>query len=286
MAEFFALDVETANPDMASICQIGLVPFSRSSCEGPAWRQFVDPEDDFDEWNTAVHGITAAHVRGAPNFAAVAPLLRARVADGVVVSHTPFDRVAVERALHRYGLPPLRCTWLDSARVARRAWPQFAQSGYGLANVCAECGIHFVHHDAAEDARACGEIVLRAMQDTGFDLDGLTHRAAQPIDLAMAGPIRKQGNPEGPLFGEVLVFTGALALPRREAADCAARAGCTVDSGVTQRTTLLVVGDQDIRKLNGRDKSSKHRKAEQLIASGQPIRILAESDFRHIVALS
>jgi DNA polymerase-3 subunit epsilon len=52
-----------------------------------------------------------------------------------------------------------------------------------------------------------------------------------------------------------------------------------VEPGVTKKTTLLVVGDQDIDKLNGQDKSSKHRKAEQLIESGQPLRILGEADF-------
>ncbi len=49
---------------------------------------------------------------------------------------------------------------------------------------------------------------------------------------------------------------------------------------VTKHTTLLVVGDQDLRKLNGQEKISKHRKAEQLIAKGQALRILGESDFK------
>jgi DNA polymerase-3 subunit epsilon len=40
-----------------------------------------------------------------------------------------------------------------------------------------------------------------------------------------------------------------------------------------------VVGDQDISRLGGKDKSSKHVKAEELIAKGQKIRILGESDF-------
>jgi DNA polymerase-3 subunit epsilon len=85
------------------------------------------------------------------------------------------------------------------------------------------------------------------------------------------------------LFGEIVVFTGALSMPRSEAADRAAAAGCRVDAGVTKETTLLVVGDQDLRRLHGYSKSSKHRKAEQLIAKGQSLRILGESDFRRIV---
>jgi DNA polymerase-3 subunit epsilon len=47
---------------------------------------------------------------------------------------------------------------------------------------------------------------------------------------------------------------------------------------------MLVVGDQDVRKLAGHEKSSKHVKAEQLIAKGQSIRILGESDFLRIVS--
>jgi DNA polymerase-3 subunit epsilon len=44
----------------------------------------------------------------------------------------------------------------------------------------------------------------------------------------------------------------------------------------------LVVGDQDVTRLAGHSKSSKHRKAEELIAKGVPIRILRESDFQEL----
>lgn len=87
------------------------------------------------------------------------------------------------------------------------------------------------------------------------------------------------GDGDGALFGEAIVFTGALLLPRRDAADRAAEAGADVLSGVTKATTMLVVGDQDIAKLNGREKSSKHLKAEKLISAGQNIRIIGETDF-------
>jgi len=72
---------------------------------------------------------------------------------------------------------------------------------------------------------------------------------------------------------------------RRQAADLASVAGCEVDHGVTKRTTMLVVGDQDIRKLAGHEKSAKHRKAEELIGKGQAIRIITESDFQRVVKL-
>ena len=85
------------------------------------------------------------------------------------------------------------------------------------------------------------------------------------------------------LSGEVLVFTGALEMRRKEAADLAASVGCRVTTAVSKKTTMLVVGDQDIIKLAGHTKSSKHRKAEALIEKGIPIRILRESDFKRVV---
>lgn len=73
---------------------------------------------------------------------------------------------------------------------------------------------------------------------------------------------------------EVVVFTGTLQMPRNQAADLASKIGCNVAYGVTKETTLLVVGDQDISKFSGKEKSSKHLKAEQLISKGQNIRII------------
>src|SRR5690606_13386302 len=160
---------------------------------------------------------------------------------------------------------------------------KFAATGYGLRNVAKILGIDFKHHDALEDARAAGEVLCRASAHAGLSVDDWCARVQLPIDPSTAQPITRNGNAEGPLFGDVAVFTGSLAIPRREAADLAAKAGCDVGGSVTKKTTLLIVGDQDISKLNGKAKSSKHIKAEQLISQGAAIRILRESDFQSIV---
>ncbi len=65
----------------------------------------------------------------------------------------------------------------------------------------------------------------------------------------------------------------------------AANAGCEVAASVKKTTTLLVVGHQDIRRLAGHKKSSKHRKADELISRGHQIRILAEEDFRSLICI-
>ena len=272
--EFIAFDVETANADMASICQIGIAQFKGGTL-AHEWKTYVDPQDHFDGINVSIHGIDEDVV----TFAMLADTLISRLSGRIIVTHTAFDRVAVHQASTKHKTLPLSCTWLDTACVARRAWTEFSRRGYGLASICASIGYNFEHHDALEDAKAAGNILIAAMTHTGLDLDAWLTRVRQPIDLQRS---TREGNPDGELCGEVIVFTGALTIPRREAADIAASIGCDVDAGVTKRTTLLVVGDQDVQRLAGHEKSSKHRKAEQLIQAGQPIRILRETDFREL----
>ena len=278
---FVAVDVETANADLASICQIGIVRFDPAG-QVDEWQSLVNPEDFFDPVNVSIHGITEDDVRDAPTLPALYERVRESLAGNIVVCHTPFDRAAFRQAFGKYSLSDVECRWLDSARVARRAWPDVAQRGYGLGPLAGRLGIQFAQHVAKEDARAAGQILLAAVAHSGFSVDEWLVRATQCMEQAV--PIAREGDPNGPLFGEVVVFTGALSMPRREAAAMAAAVGCTVTDSVTKETTILVVGDQDVRKLAGQDKSAKHRKAEELIAKGQRIRIVRETDFATVVS--
>jgi len=282
--DFVAIDVETANPHMASICQIGLASFSAAGELVDEWVSLVDPEDYFAYPNICVHGIHPADVAGAPTLPDLMEIISSRLRGSVAVCHTHFDRVALGQACRKYGLQPPDCTWLDSARVAQRAWDEFAHSGYGLQNVCARIGYDYQAHDALEDAKAAGYVLIAAAHKTGVSVQDWLAKAQAPIGLYPSGNLSRPSNPDGSLVCEVIVFTGALMISRREAAELAASVGCEVGDGVTKKTTILVVGDQDVARLAGQDKSSKHRKAEALISQGQAIRILCESDFVEVVS--
>lgn len=285
--KFVAIDVETANADMASICSIGVAEFQEGALTSE-WYSLIDPHDFFDPVNVSIHGIQEADVRGAPTFKEAVTTIDGLLRDQVVVTHSHFDRTSLRQTAGRWSVSMPLCTWLDTALVARRTWAECARSGYGLANVCKLIGYHFDHHNALEDAKAAGHVLLAAMRESGLDLEAIQKRAFQPIDPSSngAGAITRDGNPDGPLAGEVIVFTGALAIPRREAADLAASVGCNVEKSVTKKTTILVVGDTDVKRLAGHEKSSKHRKAEQLLTAGQPLRIIRETDFKELVTVS
>ncbi len=279
--DFVAIDVETANADMASICSIGAAVFEDGVLTDE-WYSLIDPKDYFSGMNISIHGIDEQQVSGAPTFEEAAGTINDLLSGKVVVTHTHFDRVAMHQAASRWTIQPPNCTWLDSALVARRTWAECARRGYGLSDVCKRIGYTFEHHNALEDAKACGQVVLAAMGESGLDLAAMLNRVRQPIDPSGASA-RRDGNSDGRLAGEVVVFTGALDIPRREAADLAASVGCAVGTTVTKKTTLLIVGDTDVSRLAGHNKSSKHRKAEDMAMQGHPIRIIRETDFRELV---
>lgn len=281
--DFYAIDVETANANQASICQIGIAAFQNGEVTD-VWETLVDPQDYFDPFNVRIHGISEQQVSGAPSFQDIIPELRSRLEGNIAVHHMPFDRNAINQASRKYGEEAPQTTWLDSASVTRRAWPQFGRKGYGLANITSFLGIDLRnHHDALSDAKAAGYVLVHACRETGKSPEDWLTSLKPSSRTGGSTPIRLEGNADGPLLGERIVFTGALSMVRSEAARLAAEAGCQVGSNVTQKTTILVVGLQT-SYLGGYEKSSKHRKAESMSEKGIPIQIISEEDFISLVA--
>jgi DNA polymerase-3 subunit epsilon len=279
--DFVAIDVETANSDLSSICQIGITQFKDGKIYSQ-WSSLIDPKGDFDWMNVNVHGINEDAVRGQPSFSDIYPRLVDITTNEVIVCHSSFDINALTKAITINNLPQIEFDWIDSAKVARRSWEQFSKAGYGLANLSKFLGITFNHHDALEDSMACGIVLIRAIEHTGLSINEWKSKTLKPI--TKASNVKELSlNEDGNHFGEVIVFTGALTLSRRDATLLAMQSGCEVGTSVNKKTTLLVVGDQDLDKLAGNDKSSKHRKAEDLIKKGQQIRILSESDFSNYI---
>ena len=178
--DFVAIDLETANSDMSSICQIGLAGFEDGALV-VEWESYVDPEDFFAPVNISIHGITEETVLGQPTLPDLVEEILSHLDAQVVVSHTHFDRVAVRQAFDRHGLRHPQCRWLDSAMVARRTWSKCSSRGYGLHDVCQRIGYEFEHHDALEDAKAAGQVMLAAMEKSGLSVEDWLERVGKPV---------------------------------------------------------------------------------------------------------
>ena len=170
--EFAALDVETANSDLASICQIGIATVVAGRIRH-GWTRLIRPRGRFERRHVEIHGITRDAVATAPAFAEIHGEIARRL-PRVVVTHTRFDVAALTQECRRGRLPVFERVWLDSSLLPNRAWPgRFPRGSRGLAAIAARLGIEFRHHDAGEDARAAAEITLLSLAAGGFSLEDL-----------------------------------------------------------------------------------------------------------------
>lgn len=278
MSVYFALDVETANVDRSSICQIGLVLF-KDGQEEYSWSTLVNPECEFDGYNISIHGITKEDVESAPTYSQIHEALRDMVEGQIIVHHSSFDRTAFSRRFARSGVDAFSCDWLDNTAVVRRVWKEFSLKGYSLKNLSDQFQIPLTHHDALSDARAAGLIFSKALLESNTKPEEWLSLSRKPISSSARNSIARDGEKNGIFFGENIVFTGTLNEERHICSQRAASVGFTVQNGVTKKTSYLCVGIQDPTVLAGHSKSSKHRKAEKYRDEGQDLAIISEEDF-------
>ncbi|MGJ9373284.1 exonuclease domain-containing protein [Nesterenkonia sp. CF4.4] len=283
---FTAVDVETANPQRASICAIGLAKV-RDGQVVDTWSSLVKPHEEFAEFhsrNIDVHQIRPEDVAEAPAWDTIHQELSAFIQEDLIVAHSNFDRSAIERACTIYDLEPPAHVWHDSEILARNL---LTLSSYKLPVVSSFLGLsEFIHHRAMDDAVQCARIVTELANRADVDsLDELFQWSHHEAKRAGSGA-RPLGDFTGlstsnPLAGEKVVFTGTLQiLNRSEAQSLVESLGGKAQASVGKATTIVVSGDFDPRTLRpGTNLTGKLQRAQELVASGQPLEILDEQDF-------
>lgn len=266
--DFVVVDVETACSRVSSICQIGIVGF-KDGVEMFEYDTLVDPLDRFSPFNTRIHGITSEHVVGSPTFGDIHAAIDGHLAGRITVAHSFFDKGALAGACANHRRPVIETTWLDSVRVAKRAWPEL--SSHRLNVLTKFLGIRHKHHDALSDARAAGLVIVRAIEHTGMELRGwlapTNPHCGQAPKAAATGPLR----------GERVSILGAAR--DGELARYLAAAGARVMSSVGTTTTKLVISDA---QPFGRffTAHADHRRAVELRRGGAQIEIVTEETLR------
>ena len=291
---FVTIDVETANSDVGSICQIGLAKYLNGKLID-TYCTLVCPQTSFSRQNIEVHGITSNMVKDAPSMYEIYGQILKFVDENVVVSYTDFDKRALTKSLelHKLLIPELQ--WVDATVLVRKTCQRFAVEGYNLANVCREWNYRFDHHDALEDAKACGFIIVTILRENGLSIHDWVEdskysrnypQQQRANSRSYPSNITKVGDKSGQYAGLNICFTGNLSISRGDIAEIAAKNGFNVKAGASKKLDYLVVGAQDLTLLAGHEKSSKHRKVEELIQSGLDIKILEESAFLQLIKIS
>jgi len=264
---------------------------------------FVNPREPvFDPYYVSIHGITEKRVAAEPCFDVLWPRLKPILEGETLVAHySQFDMSVLRHVLDDYGIPYPDLSYYRTWKLSRGIWPNLA--AHRLNAVAEHLGIHFRHHNPLEDATVAARIAIRVCEE--LETASLEEAAA----LLSCGPgqlfpggyrpsrsknVKRGGRPDPkrmtpatwdfdmdhPLFGQIVVFTGALtSMARKDAMQEVINRGGQCGTAVTQKTALLVVGDQNAAGGSGGTRSSKLRRAEELAAAGFDIKVIGEKEF-------
>ena len=135
------------------------------------------------------------------------------------------------------------------------------------------------HHDALNDAHMCAEAYLKLQMGMIPNTNKITPKPAKsPFDghTQLTGnvlrPNQQNADPSSPFYGKKVVFTGVLThISREDAAEKVKMLGADIDTAITPRTDLVIVG-----KGAG---PVKLKKIEAYNGAGAHIRVVDEREF-------
>ena len=167
MSRFIAFDVETPNRMNNRMSAIGITVIQDNMIEDEFYT-LVNPESDFDYFNTQLTGIDGVKVANAPTFPVLWDKIEPLMSGGLLVAHNAvFDLGVLKKCLRDYGIdwkPYIH--YACTVQMGRRIIPEISHK---LNDLCDYYGIELNHHQADSDSHACAEILLRYIED-GADI--------------------------------------------------------------------------------------------------------------------
>ncbi|GAE94904.1 DNA polymerase III [Gracilibacillus boraciitolerans JCM 21714] len=165
---YVAIDFETANQSRFSPCAVGLVVFNKEEIL-EEYYTLINPNMEFDPYNTMIHGITEEDVLGAPTFNDIWNELHAYLTSHLSIAHNAsFDMSVLRYTLDHFGIKYPEIDYLCTCIISKNVWPGLIN--YKLNTLAALKNITFHHHDALEDARAAAKIFQHALIESNVEV--------------------------------------------------------------------------------------------------------------------
>ncbi|MFC4389108.1 exonuclease domain-containing protein [Gracilibacillus marinus] len=302
---YVAIDFETANQDRFSPCAVGLVVFNKEGVVNEYY-SLINPNMEFDSYNSMIHGITEEDVLGAPTFTDIWDELSEYLTHHICIAHNAsFDMSVLRHTLDHFNITHPEIDYLCTRIISKLVWPGLFN--YKLNTIADFKKISFNHHNALEDAKAAAELfrlaIIESEVEDGYELidkykliqgkifEGgyigartprLNRKSSKGKSLKVSDlkPETKEFDESHLFFSKTVIFTGTLqSMTRKEAMQKVINVGGKCSNSLLKTTNYLVIGDLDFTRLKDGKKSSKMIKAEEMINGGQDLEIISEEEF-------
>lgn len=298
-ASFILFHAENVNEDRNSICHLILVPVIDGKTQQPQ-HFYMNPAAPFYMVSS---GISAEKVESFAPVSKVWPQIQAIIDEYpiAVCSADGYSALSLFGTLSRLKVPFNPIRYCNAKSILRRSMKEVS---YSLDYLSAKYYGNFLTAGMpTKIAERWVELVVKSLEDKNvsslddflidvkikigtISKDEFTPSkckrdyVVRNANLLDTSSIEVDAQPNNPLFGLNVVFTGKMeSMKRDEARAAVIRIGGNAPERLTQETDLLVVGVQDLRVVGEKGLSGKMKTAEKYRAAGCPIEIIDEADF-------
>lgn len=157
---FAAIDFETLEHWRASVCSLSCVIFENGKIVDEFY-SLVCPPTKNEEWHCVqTHGLHYKDVEKSPSFPEVWEKVDKMIGDSPIIAHNaPFEKSCLNACNEEFGT---KCDYkfIDTLKLSRENLKELYN--HRLDTVCNKLKIKLKHHhNALDDARACGEVYLK-----------------------------------------------------------------------------------------------------------------------------
>lgn len=292
-SSYVVVDIETTglSPEYDSIIEICAMKYSDNVLTD-SFSSLVNPGFPINDFISALTGITNDMLSSAPALDSVIPKFYDFVKDSVLVGHNVhFDLNFLYDACMEYLSLPLSNDFIDTLRISRRLHPENRHNR--LSDLSEIYHIDYSNaHRAESDCLITNkifQIFLEECVDKFGDIDKAISQLYPKPHTIKASDITTDKDDfdiSHPLYGKVVVFTGALEkMPRQKAMQYVVDFGGVNGSSVTKSTNYLVLGNNDYCKSIKDGKSNKQKKAEEMKLDGYDIEVIPENVFYDMIGI-
>lgn len=237
--------------------------------------------DAVDSYITKLTGISQDMLLNQPSIGDILTEFDEFVGNDIIVAHNAnFDINFIYDTYEEYSNHYFCNNFVDTLRIARRGLPNLPN--HKLSSVANNFGIDLqITHRALADCKITQKCYIKLIDIVNHNPDVLREN----LDLRKLSANVSEIDPDNPFYGKECVFTGKLEkMLRADAAQLVVNLGATAGNNVTAKTNFLILGNNDYCSKIKDGKSTKHKKAENLILQGVDLQIMPENVFYELIA--
>lgn len=204
--------------------------------------------------------------------------------DDIIIGHNVnFDINFIYDDYLEYFQKYFQNDFVDTLRLSRKALKDLKH--HTLKDISKQLNVtQTLEHRALADCETtykCYEELKKYIKENNIDISVHKSIIFRAKDITTENT---EFDETSPIYQKVFAFTGTLdKMTRKEAMQIVVDKGGINGDGVTKKTNFLVLGNNDYCKAIKDRKSSKHKKAEQLILKGQELQIISENVFYDMI---